>query len=69
MLVSVTGKAKSATRFGLKVQRRIVIVQTLWWPTLILGGFVAAATVLAAVRRRAVAQPDRAVSIPDAAAT
>ncbi|TLH62105.1 hypothetical protein C1S81_05370 [Mycolicibacterium neoaurum] len=62
MLVSVTGKAKSATRFGLKVQRRIVIAQALWWPTLILGGIVAGATVLAAARRRTVPQP---ISAPE----
>ncbi|MGU3654618.1 hypothetical protein [Mycolicibacterium sp. A43C] len=57
MLVSVTGKAKSATRFGLKVQRRIVIAQALWWPTLILGGIAAGAMVLTVARRRPVPQP------------
>ncbi|AHC27891.1 hypothetical protein TS71_09720 [Mycolicibacterium neoaurum] len=61
MFVSATGKAKSATRFGLKVQRRIVIAQALWWPTLILGGIAAGATVLTAARRRAAPQP---VSVP-----
>ncbi|TQK31186.1 hypothetical protein FBY28_4216 [Arthrobacter sp. SLBN-53] len=59
--MSVTGKAKSATRFGLKVQRRIVIAQTLWWPTLILGGIAAGATVLTVARRRAAPEP---VSVP-----
>lgn len=60
--MSVTGKAKSATRFGLKVQRRIVIAQALWWPTLILGGIAAGATVLTVARRRTVPQP---ISAPE----
>ncbi len=58
--MSVTAKAKSATRFGLKVQRRIVIAQALWWPTLIVGATALGATAFALVRRRkvAAAQPD-----------
>lgn len=59
-LVSVTSRAQSATRFGLKVQRRVVIAQALWWPTLILSaigiGLVAA---IAVKRRTAAALPQR----------
>jgi hypothetical protein len=35
--MSVTSRARSATRFGIKVQRRIVIAQALWWPTVLLA--------------------------------
>jgi hypothetical protein len=60
-LVSVTSRARSATRFGVKAQRRIVIAQALWWPTLILTGAAVATAAAIAVRRRgavALPQPD-----------
>lgn len=54
--MSVTSRARSATRFGVKVQRRIVIAQALWWPTLILtGAAIAIGTVVGVKRRRAAA--------------
>lgn len=64
--MSVTAKAKSATRFGLKVQRRIVIAQALWWPTLIVGATAlgAAAAVIVKRRRSAVLQPDPVAATP-----
>ena len=64
--MSVTAKAKSATRFGLKVQRRIVIAQALWGPTLIGGatGLGVAAVVLVRRRRNAVPQPDPVAASP-----
>ncbi|MCV7435052.1 hypothetical protein [Mycolicibacterium bacteremicum] len=64
--MSVTAKAKSATRFGLKVQRRIVIAQALWWPTLIVGATAlgAAAAVIVKRRRSAVPQPDPVAATP-----
>lgn len=64
--MSVTAKAKSATRFGLKVQRRIVIAQALWWPTLIVGATAlgAAAAVIVKRRRSAVPQLDPVAATP-----
>ncbi|MCF6388979.1 hypothetical protein L2K20_18540 [Mycobacterium sp. MBM] len=50
--MSVTGRARSAARVGVKVQRRVVIAQALWWPTLVVAGLaVGTATLLAAKRR------------------
>lgn len=64
--MSVTAKAKSAARFGLMVQRRIVIAQALWWPTLIVGATALGATAVVLVRRRrnAVPQPDPVAATP-----
>lgn len=61
--MSVTSRARSISRFGMKVQRRIVIAQALWWPTLILtAGGITAAAALVVKRRRAglQTQPDPA---------
>lgn len=56
--MSVTSRARSITRTGIKVQRRIVIAQALWWPTVILTGAAAGVVALVVVkRRRANAQP------------
>ena len=50
--MSVTSKARSITRFGVKVQRRIVIAQALLWPTLILTGAAAGTAVAVVIHRR-----------------
>jgi hypothetical protein len=70
-LMSVTSRARSITRTGLKVQRRIVIAQALWWPTLILTGVAMGTAALVVVkRRRADAQhrPDPVLAVPPAPA-
>lgn len=58
--MSVTSRARSATRFGVKVQRRIVIAQALWWPTVILAGLSACTAAFVVGRRRLAAahQPE-----------
>lgn len=57
--VSVTSRARSTTRFGMKVQRRIVIAQALFWPTMILtGAALGAAALIVVRRRRALPHPD-----------
>jgi len=50
--VSVTGRARSAARLGVKLQRRIVIAQALWWPTLMVAGAAVGTAVLVVVKRR-----------------
>jgi hypothetical protein len=70
-LMSVTSRARSITRTGLKVQRRIVIAQALWWPTLILtGAAVGTAALVVVKRRRADGQhrPDPVLAVPPAPA-
>lgn len=63
-LVSVTSRARSVTRTGLKVQRRVVIAQALFWPTVILTGVgVAAVAAIAVKRRRAVSPPPPPVAV------
>lgn len=59
-LVSITSRARSVTRTGIKVQRRVVIAQALVWPTVILTGVAAigAAAVILKRRRAALPQPD-----------
>jgi len=49
--VSVTGKASSIARRGVKVQRRIAITQALFWPALVLTGVVIGTAVLLTTRR------------------
>lgn len=57
--MSVTSRARAVTRTGVKVQRRIVIAQALFWPTMILtGAALGTAAVIVARRRRAPALPD-----------
>jgi hypothetical protein len=69
--MSVTSRARSITRTGLKVQRRIVIAQALWWPTLILTGAAAGTAALVVVKRRrtdAQHRPDPELAVPPAPA-
>jgi hypothetical protein len=54
--MGVTNRARSVARTGLKVQRRIVIAQALWWPTLILTA-VGTAALVVVKHRRANPQP------------
>ncbi|MDO0977897.1 hypothetical protein [Mycolicibacterium frederiksbergense] len=57
--MSVTSRARAVTRTGVKVQRRIVIAQALFWPTMILtGAALGAAALLVVRRRRALPHPD-----------
>ena len=49
--MSVTGKARSIARRGVKVQRRIAITQALFWPALVLTGVVVGSAVLLTTRR------------------
>lgn len=69
--MSVTSRARSITRTGLKVQRRIVIAQALWWPTLILAGAAMGTAALVVVKRRRVDaqhRPDPVLAVPPAPA-
>ncbi|KAA0115212.1 hypothetical protein [Mycolicibacterium sp. P9-22] len=69
--MSVTSRARSITRTGLKVQRRIVIAQALWWPMLILTGAAVGTAALVVVKsRRADARPrtDPVLAVPAAPA-
>lgn len=50
--MSVTGRARSVARLGVKVQRRIVIAQALWWPTLMVTGVAIGTAVVFVVKRR-----------------
>ena len=50
--MSVTARARSAARFGVQVQRRVVIVQLLWWPTLLVAGLAIGTATVVAVKRR-----------------
>ena len=63
--MSVTSKARSITRFGVKVQRRIVIAQALLWPTLILTGAAAGTAAAVVIRRRRPAAPAYPDTFPD----
>ncbi|CAM3297019.1 hypothetical protein H7J08_19890 [Mycobacterium frederiksbergense] len=57
--MSVTSRARAVTRTGVKVQRRIVIAQALFWPTMILtGAALGTAAVIVVRRRRALPHPD-----------
>ena len=70
-MMSVTSRARSITRTGLKVQRRIVIAQALWWPSLILTGVVMGTAALVVVKRRrtdAQHRPDPVLAVPPAPA-
>lgn len=49
--MSVTGKAGSIARRGVKVQRRIAITQALFWPALVLTGVVIGTAMLLTTRR------------------
>jgi hypothetical protein len=65
--VSVTSRARSITRTGIKVQRRIVIAQALWWPTVILTGAAAGVAARVVVERRpanAQPQPEPVLAAP-----
>ncbi len=62
--MSVTSRARSVTRTGMKVQRRVVIAQALFWPTLILTGVAAAGTVAVVVKRRREVAPPPPVAVP-----
>ncbi|MDZ7884599.1 hypothetical protein C6A86_008020 [Mycobacterium sp. ITM-2016-00316] len=50
--MSVTSRARAVTRTGVKVQRRIVIAQALFWPTMILTGAALGTAAVIVVRRR-----------------
>ncbi len=50
--MSITSRARSIARTGVKVQRRIVIAQALLWPTLILTGTALGATAAVIVKQR-----------------
>ncbi|HKO32720.1 MAG TPA: hypothetical protein VJY85_03135 [Candidatus Limnocylindria bacterium] len=63
--MSVTSRARSITRFGVKVQRRIVIAQALLWPTLILTGAAGGTAVAVVIRRRRPAAPTYPDPFPD----
>lgn len=54
--MSVTSRARSAARFGVKVQRRIVIAQALWWPTLIVTGVAVGTAAVVVVKRGGLAE-------------
>ncbi len=57
--MSVTSRARAVTRTGVKVQRRIVIAQALFWPTMILtGAALGTAALIVVRRRRALPHPD-----------
>ena len=65
--MSVTSRARSLTRTGLKVQRRIVIAQALWWPTVLLAGAAIGTAALVVVKRRTAAtqrRPDPVLAAP-----
>ncbi|GAA2546244.1 hypothetical protein [Mycolicibacterium diernhoferi] len=63
--MSVTSRARSITRFGVKVQRRIVIVQALVWPTLIVTGAAVGTAAALAVRHRRDTAPWSPDAVPD----
>ncbi len=56
--MSVTSRARAVTRTGVKVQRRIVIAQALFWPTMILTGAALGTAAVIVVRRRRAPDPD-----------
>jgi hypothetical protein len=69
--MSVTGRARSITRAGIKVQRRIVIAQALWWPTVLLTGASIGIVALVVVKRRAGGarrRPDPVLAAPPVSA-
>lgn len=46
--MSVTGRARSLTRTGLKIQRRVALTQMLFWPAVLTtAGLVGAGVVMA----------------------
>ncbi|MGE2833162.1 hypothetical protein [Mycobacterium sp. SMC-4] len=49
--MSVTGRARSLTRKGLKIQRRVALAQMLFWPTVLTAAGAVGAGVLLARRR------------------
>lgn len=65
--MSVTRRARSATRWSLKMQRRIALTQVFFWPTLVVTVGVLAGGSLVVLRKRSagVAEP---VPAPRAAA-
>jgi hypothetical protein len=54
--VSAVRRTRSLARKGLKVQRRVVLAQALFWPA-VLGGLLTIGAVTFAVRRAT--QPDK----------
>lgn len=66
--MSVTSRARSIARTGIKVQRRIVIAQALWWPTVILTGTAIGTAAVIVVKRRRTAAPPPPVSVHSVAA-
>lgn len=58
--MSVTGRARSWTRKGLKVQRRVALAQMMFWPTVLGAAGLLGAGVLLARRRDAA--PDQAAN-------
>ncbi|AFM15098.1 hypothetical protein Mycch_0273 [Mycolicibacterium chubuense NBB4] len=59
--MTVASRTRSATRWGLKMQRRIALAQALFWPLLLSSGLVLAVVGLFAVRR---ARPGRTATPP-----
>ena len=55
-LMSVTSRTRSAARWGLKTQRRIALIQALFWPAVVTTGVVSGGLLLAAARRRRAAR-------------
>lgn len=49
--MTVTSRARSATRWGLKMQRRIALTQALFWPVLLGSGLVVGAGVVLKMRQ------------------
>ncbi len=54
--MSVTSRTRSAARWSLKTQRRIALIQALFWPAVVTTGVVSGGLLLAAARRRRAAR-------------
>ena len=51
--MSITSRTRSTTRQVAKAQRRIALVQVLFWPAVVIGGVTVGAVALLTLRRRA----------------
>ncbi|UXA18404.1 hypothetical protein [Mycobacterium sp. SMC-4] len=62
--MSVAGRARSLTRTGLKVQRRVALAQLLFWPSVLVTAAVAGAGIVRARRRAAAERPAPGTAVP-----